>query len=244
MGNELLDMPDLIENNIWVTLPDDARDVYDEMEKDFITAIDNKVVTAANAAAASTKLRQVANGGIFLDAPVLASGLQIPGAKRKWADLHLEKCDALADLVDELQGSPLLVAYDFEHDLARLREAFPKAVFACDYSMARFKGLEDSWNRGEIPLLFGHPQSIGHGLNLQGSACHVAWHSMTWNLELYDQFIGRVWRQGNNHKKVFVHHIMAAGTIDEVLYGALKSKDSTQKALFAGLKKLAEEKRR
>lgn len=244
MSNELLDMPRLVENNIFVDLPDAVGDIYTALEDDFITAIDKRIVTAATAAAASIKLRQVANGGIYLDPKPLPSGLLPPKAEREWTHLHMEKVGALRDLYEELQGSPLLVAYDFGHDLDRLRQEFGKeGVFACDYSMRQFSKLEDKWNAGEVPLLFGHPASIGHGLNLQGASNHVAWHSMTWDLELYDQFIGRVWRQGNKHERVFVHHIMARNTIDEVIYGALKSKDSAQKALFNGLKRMAAERR-
>lgn len=244
MGDDVLDMPELVENNIFVTLPESVRAIYDAIEKDFITALENRTVTAQTAAAASTKLRQIANGGVFLDPQMLASGLLLPKSQREWADLHSEKTIALRDLVDELQGSPLLVAYDFEHDLARLRDAFKEDVFACDYNMKQFTKLEAAWNAGDIPLLFGHPQSVGHGLNLQGSGHHVAWHSMTWNLELYEQFIRRVYRQGNKHKRVFVHHIMATGTIDEVIYGTLKIKDGSQKALFDGLLRWAKERRR
>jgi SNF2 family DNA or RNA helicase len=243
MGYEHLDMPELIENHIWVELPDSVRDIYNALEKDFITALDNRTVTAANAASMSSKIRQVANGGIFLDPELLASGLRLPKSKREWANLHTSKVDALRDLVDELQGDPVLVAYDFEHDLDRLREKFKDGVFACDFSMKQFSRLEQEWNAGEIPLLFGHPQSIGHGLNLQDAAQHVAWHSLTWNRELYDQFVDRIWRQGNKFKQVFVHHIMAESTIDEAIYMALNSKGKVEQALFDGIKRMATERR-
>lgn len=243
MGNELLDMPRLVENNIWIDLPEDVMEIYSQLEKDFITAVDSRIVTAVNAASASSKIRQVANGGIYLDPKVLPSGLQAPKSEREWSNLHSKKCEALRDLVDELQGSPLLVAYDFEHDLDRLRGAFKEGVFACDYNMKQFDKLVAKWNQGDIPLLFGHPQSIGHGNNMQGACHHVAWHSMTWNRELYDQFIARVWRQGNDSDRVFVHHIMAKGTIDEAVYGALQFKHSTEQALFEGIKRYAAERR-
>ena len=243
MGTELLDMPELIYNVIPVEVPSAAREIYDALEEDFITALESRIVSAPTAAAASTKLRQVANGAVFLDREILSSGLLMPKSKREWAELHTSKIEALADLISELQGAPLLVAYDFEHDLARLRQAFPKATFAADYNMKQFPELEDRWNRGEIPVLFGHPQSIGHGLNLQGTAQHVAWFSLTWNFELFEQFVGRVWRQGNEHLKVFVHFLLAEGTIDDVIYGIIQTKDSTQEALFNGLKALAAQRR-
>lgn len=238
-ADDHLDMPKLVQNNIWVDLPDKVMEMYEQLHEDLIAKIDERVVVASNAAVASGKCRQVANGGIYLDAELTEFGFKLPKSKREWADLHTEKVDALADLVDELQGSPLLVAYDFGHDLARLREKFPSAVFACDFNMKQFTELEARWNRGEIPLLFGHPQSVGHGLNLQEAGNHVCWHSLTWDFELYDQFIRRILRQGNKNKRVFVHHIMARGTIDEAILYALKSKNKGQQALFAGLKELA-----
>jgi SNF2 family DNA or RNA helicase len=243
-AEDYLDMPQLIENNIKLDLPESARAVYESLEEDLIAKINDKVIVAANAAVASGKCRQVANGGLYLDPEVTAMGFKALKGKREWVDLHEAKVDALEDLIEELQGNPLLVAYDFGHDLARLRARFPKAAFACDYSMKNFSKLEDLWNRGEVPLLFGHPQSMGHGLNLQGAGNHVAWHSMTWDFELYDQFIRRVRRQGNKSKKVFVHHFMMRGTIDEVMYYSLKSKNKGQQALFAGLKELAAKRRR
>ena len=242
-AEDYLDMPQLIVNNIRLDLPDSARAVYDRLEEDLIAKIGDKTIVAVNAAVASGKCRQVANGGLYLDPEVVTMGFALPKTKREWVDLHHVKVDALEDLVEELQGSPLLVAYDFGHDLARLRERFPQAAFACDYNMKQFTQLEVAWNRGEIPLLFGHPQSVGHGLNLQEQGNHVAWHSITWDFELYDQFIRRVLRQGNKNKKVFVHHLVMRDTIDEIMLYSLKSKDKGQRALFTGLQELAKKRR-
>lgn len=238
-ANDYLDMPALIENNIRVDLPDNVRRIYDQLEEDLITKLDEKVVVASTAAAASMKCRQVANGGIYLD-PEVQALVKLPKSKREWANLHTEKIDALADLIDELQGSPLLVAYDFAHDLDRLQERLGKEVpyIGGGVSAKRSAELEKAWNAGQLPVLLGHPQAMGHGLNLQEVGNHVCWHSMTWDYELYDQFIRRVLRQGNKSKKVFVHHIMAKGTIDEVILMALKSKHRGQQALFDALKKL------
>lgn len=234
-ADDYLEMPKLIENNIWVDLPDDVRRMYDQLEEDLITKLNENLIVAANAAVATGKCRQVANGGIYLS-PDVEALIKLPKSKREWINLHDEKTDALEDLVDELQGNPLLVAYDFGHDLDRLKTRFPKAVFASDYNMQQFPALEDDWNNGKIPLLFGHPQSVGHGLNLQEAGHHVGWYSMTWDYELYDQFIRRVLRQGNKNKNVFVHHFLAHGTIDEVMLRAMKSKRRGQDALFDALK--------
>lgn len=236
-ADDYLDMPTLVTNYIMVDLPENVMDMYTTLEDDLIAKIDSKVIVASTAAVASMKCRQVVNGGIYLD-PEVRALVKLPKSSREWVNLHTEKVDALADLVEELQGSPLLVAYDFAHDLDRLRSKFPDAVFACDYNMEQLGELEIKWNAGKIPLMFGHPKSIGHGLNLQEAGNHVCWHSMTWDYELYDQFIRRVRRQGNKNKKVFVHHIMARGTIDEVVSASLKSKRRGQNAFFDALKSL------
>jgi SNF2 family DNA or RNA helicase len=238
----LKDLPELLENNIFVELPEEVRAIYTKLEKDFISAVNSGLVTAMNAASASSKLRQIANGGVFLDKDKRDEfGLFLPKQKREWANLHSEKTKALRDLVEELQGSPLLVAYDFEHDLDRLRTAFKDGVFACDYNMKQFPKLERDWNEGKISLLFGHPQSIGHGLNLQENCQDLCWHSLTWNLELYEQFIDRVWREGNNRPHVTVHHLLAQNTLDELIYGRLQTKATTQQDLFNALKEWAKE---
>lgn len=239
MGDELLDMPKTVENNILIQLPDNVIQIYNQLEDDLIAKLDEGVVTAKTAATASMKVRQVASGGVYLDPDVTAL-IKLPTSKKEWVDLHEVKLDALEELVEELQGSPLLVAYDFQHDLARIQKRFGKDVpyIGGGVSVKRSTELEQAWNRGELPLLFGHPQSIAHGLNLQQVGQHVAWHTLTWDYELYDQFIRRVRRQGSKARRVFVHHILAEGTIDEVILGALKMKRRGQNALFSALKKL------
>lgn len=234
-----LDMPAVVENNIIVDLPEDVMEIYRHLEDDLIAKIEDKVVVATNAAAASTKCRQVANGGVYIDQEVEAL-VRLPKTKRDWVDLHTAKVDALADLVEELQGSPILVAYDFGHDLARIQEKFGKDVpyIGGGVTPKRSTQLEQMWNNKELPILFGHPQSIGHGLNLQEAGNHVAWLALTWNYELYDQFIRRVLRQGNASKRVFVHHFIAKGTIDHAILAAVKSKKNGQNALFQALKGL------
>lgn len=235
MGEELIDMPTLVPNVIKVELPPEARKVYDALEDDLIARLDAGKVTAKTSAIASMKCRQVANGGVYLDQEVLAL-VKLPKSQRNWVKLHDAKTDALEDLVEELQGSPLLVAYDFGHDLERLRERFPKACFFADYKdMVALKRVEAEWNVGKIALAFGHPASIGHGLNLQEAGHHVAWYANTWDYELFDQFIRRVRRQGNKHKRVYCHFFVAEGTIDEVILAAQRSKKRGQDALFTAL---------
>lgn len=234
-AEDYLEMPQLVKNNIYVDLPGPAADVYARLESELIAKIKDRTVVARNAAAASTKCRQVANGGVYLD-PEIMDCLPAVKQKREWADLHEAKLDALEDLVEELQSQPLLVAYDFEHDLARLKKRFPHAPhIGGGVSGKASKIIEDKWNAGKIPVLFAHPQSVAHGLNLQQACKNVCWHSPTWDFELYDQLNRRVYRQGNTAKQVFIHHILARGTIDEDIVGALNSKKRGQDALFEAL---------
>jgi SNF2 family DNA or RNA helicase len=242
--SEYVQLPEMVPVEMFVTLPTDVQRAYDELERDLITGIANQTIVAANAASASIKLRQFTGGGIY-HTPTLVLGQA--KKKREWSLLHEEKINALLELVDELQGSPLLVAYEFMHDLDHLRKAFAKhdgIVFACDVKMKDFSAMVRKWNAGEIRVLFGHPQAIGHGLNLQENGNHVCWFTLTWNYELYDQFNRRVLRSGNTASRVFVHHIMARSTIDMAVLAALRSKESGQNALFAALQEYAKKKRR
>lgn len=229
-----LELPELVPLKIMVDLPPKVQDLYDDLEEDFLTKVGNKEIVAANAAAASTKCRQVANGAVYIDDDLLS---RVQGKKRDVLQLHDGKIDALRDLHEELNGQQLLVAYEFNHDEDRLRKAFPNAVFMSDAkSQAKAKAIEQAWNNGEIDMLIGHPSSMGHGLNFQKShAQHVVWFGMTWDLELYDQFIKRIRRQGNKALRVFVHHIMARGTIDETIFFVQRGKARTQTALLDAL---------
>lgn len=229
-----LDLPELVPLKIMVDLPPKIVDLYEALEEEFLTKVGTKEIVAANAAAASTKCRQVCNGAVYIDDD-LASRVQ--GKKRDVLALHDVKLEALRDLVDELNGQQLLVAYEFNHDEDRLRKEFPEAVFMSDAkNMAKAKAVEAAWNAGEIPMLVGHPSSMGHGLNFQKShAQHVVWFGMTWDLELYDQFIKRIRRQGNKALRVFVHHIMARDTIDETIFFVQRGKARTQNALLDAL---------
>lgn len=238
-ANDYLELPKLVDKYIMVDLPKKARKVYKKLEDELFAEIDSKTVTAVNAAAKSSKCGQVANGAVYLDEEVEPL-VRLPKANKDWVELHKEKLDALCELVDELQGSPLLVGYHFKHDLARLQKRLGKNIpyIGGGVSEKRTKELKGAWNRGEIPVLLGHPQSMAHGLNLQESSHHVCWFALTWNYELYDQFIKRVLRQGNKAERVFVYHILARDTVDQAVLQALRGKARGQNALFKALKDL------
>ena len=241
-AEDYLEMPQRIENPIRVRMPDDAFQAYLSVEEDLLAMVDGGQIVAKTSGVALGKCRQMASGGVFLTPDV--EGLFKPSrTKREWVELHNEKIDALEVLVEELQGSPLLVAYEFSHEAERLRKAFPTAVFVEDYPAKDFKKLEDKWNRGEIELLFAQAQSLSHGLNLQEAGHNVAWFTLTWDGEVYDQFIRRVLRQGNKSKRVFVHIFLCDNTVDLYVWNSLRAKGKTQNALFDGLKQLSKSRR-
>jgi SNF2 family DNA or RNA helicase len=231
-AEEYLKLPELIMNRVEVALPSSAMKTYKQMEELLITQVQADTIIAANAAAATSKCRQIANGGIYHEGGT------------EWTDIHEAKLDATEDLIEELQGSPALVAYEFQHDLERLRKRFgaDTPYIGGGVPAARFREIERAWNAGDIPILLAQPQSVAHGLNLQGTKAAVIWHSLTWNLEDYEQFIRRVWRQGQT-ERVVVHHIVAKDTIDEAIMMMLKTKDRTQKALLNALRDYARERR-
>ena len=196
---------------------------------------DDKLLVASTAAVAGMKCRQIANGGVFLGltyTPAVASD--------QWQQLHMEKNTALDDLMEELGGQQLLIVYEFQHDLERIRQVFKgrtDVAFAADYSAKKFVEIERAWNAKELTYLVVQPQSVGHGLNLQYSfAQHICFYSQIWDLEVYEQVIQRIMRQGNEAPHVTVHHIIARKTTDEAVVRGLHLKAGVQNRLLLALK--------
>jgi SNF2 family DNA or RNA helicase len=230
-----LDLPSLVERNTWIDLPAKARKAYDELERDLITQLDDGTLTAANAGVASIKCRQVASGGVYREKLIRVRGASKRG--RETVHLHDAKTEALVDIVDELQGSPLLVLFEFGHDLERIRKALGRSTPSLDgrTSDKEASRLIVRWNAGKLRVLCGHPASMGHGLNLQRSGHHVCCYSIGWNLELYSQAIKRVHRLGQK-KRVIVHRLLARDTVDEAIATALQRKHSAQERLLDALR--------
>lgn len=242
-ATDYYDMPELVENIIEIDLPPSVRRIYKEMEDELVAELEaGLIITAVNGGVKSIKIRQIASGGIYLEDYTILKGksYKLRRTPRPWVELHDAKTDALEDLVESLQGVPLLVAYEFQHDLERIRDRFGKdtPVIGSGVSAKRTAEIEAAWNRGEIPLLLGHPQSMGHGLNLQGAGNHVCAYTPTWNLELRDQLIGRVRRQGSKHQTIFFHQIVARKTIESRILRIVKEKEGTQNALLAALNEM------
>lgn len=217
-----LDKPHFV--NIEVDLPEKARELYETMEKEmFIELSKRKTVEAANAAVKTVKCLQLANGAVYTD------------NLKNWEEVHTAKIDALASIVEEAAGEPLLVTYQFKTDLARIKKAFPQAK-----EFDKRPETVEAFNRGEISMLLVHPASAGHGISLQDGSSKLVVFSQWWNLEEYQQVIERIGPmrqlQAGHPRVVTVYHILAKDTIDYVALERKQSKRKIQDALLDYLK--------
>ena len=212
---DYLKLPECIINEVPVFMDTKEKAIYETFKEDMVAKIKDEEIDAANAAVLSGKLLQMANGCIYDE-------------DKKAIKIHDRKLDALEDLIESANGKPLLVAYWFQHDLARIKERFPVREIKTS------KDIED-WNKGKIPLAVIHPASAGHGLNLQTGGSTLLWFGLTWSLELYQQCNARLHRQGQTDT-VVIHHIIAKGTIDEDVMAALQRKEKIQNALINAVK--------
>lgn len=216
------DMPELPPLNIvpeCVELPEPVRKEYRRMQRDLFARTDAKNILAATQAAASGKLGQIANGFIYGDE-----------GNTEVTRLHEEKREWIADLVDELDGEPLLIVYEFVEDLRALRQLFGADLpyLGQGVSDRRAAGWIEQWNRRELPLFALHPASGGHGLNIQFGGSRQAWFSPCWDAELWDQTIARTYRPGQPAASVTVHVCMARDTIDEIKFARVHARLSDQ----------------
>jgi len=212
---DYLKLPECIINEVPVFMDTKEKAIYETFKEDMVAKIKDEEIDAANAAVLSGKLLQMANGCIYDE-------------DKKAIKIHDRKLDALEDLIESANGKPLLVAYWFQHDLARIKERFPVREIKTS------KDIED-WNQGRIQVAVIHPASAGHGLNLQSGGSTLVWFGLTWSLELYQQCNARLHRQGQTDT-VVIHHIIAKGTIDEDVMAALQRKEKIQNALINAVK--------
>ena len=218
---DFLDMPELISNEYPVYLDEGEMQKYEELKKDLILSTPEHEVTAANAASLVNKLSQMANGAVYTD-------------DKNVITFHDKKLDALEDVIESANGKPLLVAYWFKHDYSRIVERLQK--IGVDYMKIDTEESITKWNNGEIPVALIHPASAGHGLNLQQGGNTMVWFGITWSLELYQQCVCRLYRQGQNERTVTIIHLISKGTIDEKIMKALSEKDNTQSSLIDAVK--------
>ncbi|MBY4965392.1 DEAD/DEAH box helicase [Streptococcus suis] len=219
---DYLEMPELISTKKLVRMTDKEKEKYSQFKKEYVLSeLDGLEVTAANAASLTNKLVQLSNGAVYSDDHTV-----VP--------LHEQKLDALEDILESANGEPVLVAYWFKHDLARIIGRLEKLKVKSRV----LKTEEDirEWNKGNVPVGLLHPAGAGHGLNLQKGGHHLVWFGLTWSLELYQQTNARLWRQGQEAETVVIQHIVTEGTIDEEILKALENKDAQQERLIAAVK--------
>ena len=223
-ASDFLELPPLVENTIKVDLPPTARRHYRELEREMFTVLAGGTeVEVFNAAAKTMKCLQAANGAVYVD------------DEGSWKELHDAKLEALGSVIEEAAGAPVLVAYHFKSDLARLQRAFHHAR-----TLDADPRTIEAWNLGRIPLLLAHPASAGHGLNLQDGGNTIVFFGLNWNLEEHEQIIERIGptrqAQAGHNRPVYVHRIVARGTVDELVLQRLQSKASVQQVLLEAMK--------
>lgn len=224
-AKDWFDLKAPIVNNIYVDMPVAARKLYRDMEKAMFMQLDEHEVEAFGAAAKTIKCLQIANGAAY-----------VGDSNDQWKELHDAKLQALESIVEEAAGAPVLVAYHFKSDLARLLKAFPQGR-ALDADPGTIK----AWNAGRIPVLFAHPASAGHGLNLQDGGNILVYFAHWWNAEERDQILERIGptrqMQAGHDRPVFVHNIIARDTVDELVMEKLETKREVQAVLLDAMKR-------
>jgi SNF2 family DNA or RNA helicase len=229
-AEDYFDLEEPVVTRIEVELPEKARSVYADMERQMFMELQdimgvNHEIEAFGAAARTQKCLQLANGAAYVE-----------NDNKKWVEVHDVKLQALESIVTEAAGMPVLVAYNFKSDLARLKKAFPKGR-----ELDSNPKTEREWNEGKIPILFAHPASAGHGLNLQDGGNILVFFGHSWNLEYHQQIIERIGptrqMQAGHNRLVYIYHILAKDTVEEDVLDRLTTKRSVQDSLILAMKK-------
>lgn len=219
-AEDYLELPDITTNTIHVSLDPKAEKAYKKLETEMLLEVDESTIDAGSAAVLTNKLLQLCNGAVYDE-------------NRTIVNIHDCKIERFLELIEELNGKPALVFYNFQHDKHRILKALSK-------SKLRIRELktpqdETDWNNRQIDILLAHPASAAYGLNLQQGGNHVIWFGLNWSLELYQQANKRLHRQGQT-EKVIIHHLTVAGGMDEDVVSALENKTNTQEQLLNALK--------
>jgi SNF2 family DNA or RNA helicase len=215
-AKDYLELPDIRDIDLPVTPDQKVWDAYKKFEEEYYIEIAGKGLEAFSSSAKSMKCRQLANGAVYVDED-----------RAEWELFHNHKLDLLEEILSELNGEPLLLCYQFRHDKERILKRFGGTVIDSKVDAGK---IVSKWNDGKIKLLIGHPASMGHGLNLQYGGCNICWFGLPWSLELYQQAIGRLLRNGQS-KMVRNYRLLMAGTIEDAISRALVVKGSTQDEL-------------
>ena len=216
--DDYLEMPERIDTVMRVNIPPARLAEYKQLEREFLIQINDNEIVAYNAATLAGKLLQYCNGAMYTD------------ELKNWTEIHTAKLDALDEILEDNQDENLLIAYNYKTDLIRLKARYPDAVV-----LDNDPDIITRWNNGQIKILLAHPASAGHGLNLQHGGSIIVWFGLNWSLELYQQFNGRLHRQGQT-KPVRIVHIVADGCIDDKVMRAIENKAQTQDELLNALK--------
>lgn len=225
-AEDYLDMPDMVQVTRKVKLDKNEYDIYQEMEKEFILELKEQdtTVIAANKGAAGMKCRQIANGAVY-------------GEEQAVAQVHDHKLDELQDIIEETNGHPLLLMYEFGHDRSRIQKYLgDDCVCITGLKGDKLTSVLERFNTGKVKYLLMHPQSA-HGMNIQKSCHHIVWFSIPWDLELFIQANTRLYRQGQTAPSVMCYLLTAESTIDEVVARTLSLKTHDQKSIERALRK-------
>lgn len=224
-AEDWLDLPEIIDQEIWVDLPPKARTQYRTLEKEMFLQLESGSTEALSAASLSSKCWQLANGALFLETET---------GVRTWQAVHDAKLEALQEIIEFTAGN-ILVAYWFKPDLARLRSLYPKAPCIADAKNERqLNQLQNDWNAGKHPVMFIHPQGGGHGLNLQGGGNTLVFFSMLWGREAYAQVKERMGaaRQLGLRDHVNYKYILARDTVDEVMLATQHARHTDERRII------------
>ncbi|MEG0165907.1 DEAD/DEAH box helicase [Anaerorhabdus sp.] len=232
-ADDWLNVPERIDLIHEIELTPKARKLYNQLEKEKIAEINKSTIVGGNAAVVVGKLLQIANGAIYVHSSEQTQESIYGEAESPDVEVvHDEKLKCLEQLIEEANGQPVMVFYNYKHDYEEIDMWCGKT-----YNIRTIESSQDiqDWNDGKIEVLLVHPDSMGHGLNLQDGGNIIIWFGLTWNLESYMQANARLHRQGQK-KAVLVHHIIAKDTVDEDVMNSLKNKAITQNDLIQAVK--------
>lgn len=214
-------MPELIANDIKVHMNDEEAKVYSDLKEEMVADLDGVQVTALTAGSLAAKLMQAASGALYRE-------------EGKHVAFHERKLDALEERIEAMNGQSVLVAYWFKFDKERIEKLLKK--MGVTYSFLDSSEGIRSWKDKKVQVGLIHPASAGHGLNIQSGGNTLIWYTVPWSLELYEQTVARLWRQGQKNGTVVIEHIVTAGTIDERILKAISRKELTQSSLMDAVK--------
>jgi SNF2 family DNA or RNA helicase len=220
-AEDYLELPECVEHEIPVVLDDKSQHEYDKFERELLLEIREDVITAQGAAVLTGKLLQFCNGAVY-------------GNEKQTIQVHDCKLDAYEELLEEISGEPCMTFYGYKHDLERLLGRLKKTKLRVRV-YAGPKDEED-WNAGQIDVLLAHPASCAYGLNLQTGGRHVVWFGLNWSFELNDQGKCRLWRQGSEFDRVYIHYLIVQGCVDEDVMAAIRDRADTHEAVMRALK--------